>query len=136
LTRNTAGPDLLERTVELALEQLRRQANKEWDGESSAFDAVLYGRSEGINSARFRLLNDLSGDPILQLDSTSRVAFVLHQCARVQAGKGGCEGADGRERISRAVAKNLRAIGIVSLSRTALRQRVSGGASTGLGKKP
>jgi hypothetical protein len=72
------GPDWLERTVELALQQLRREANKEWDGESSGFDAVLYGHSEGINSPRLRLLTDPGGDPILRLDSTSRIAFVLH----------------------------------------------------------
>jgi DNA-directed RNA polymerase specialized sigma24 family protein len=71
-------PDLLERTVELALEQLRRESRTEGDGESSAFDAVLYGRSAAINSPTFQSLKDLSGNPILLLDSTSRVAFVLH----------------------------------------------------------
>jgi hypothetical protein len=73
----TFGPELLERTVELALEQLRRES-AEWDGESSAFDAVLYGHSAAINSPVFQSLKDLSGNPILVLDSTSRIAFVLH----------------------------------------------------------
>lgn len=73
-----AGPDLLERTLELALEQLRREAKTGWDGESSAFDAVLYGHSAAINSPAFQSLNELVGNPILLLDSTSRIVFVLH----------------------------------------------------------
>ena len=39
-----AKSDLLERTVELALEQLRRESGTAGDVESSAFDAFLYGR--------------------------------------------------------------------------------------------
>jgi hypothetical protein len=74
----TAGPDLLGRTVELALEQLRRESGREGDGESSAFDAVLYGHSAAINSPTFQSLRDLNGNPILLLDSTSRIAFLLH----------------------------------------------------------
>jgi hypothetical protein len=73
-----AAPDLLKRTVELALEQLRRESRAEWDGESSALDAVLYGDSPEINSPTFQSLKDLSGNPILLLDSTPRIAFVLH----------------------------------------------------------
>jgi hypothetical protein len=72
------APDLLERTVELALEQLRRESRTEGDGESSPFNAVLYGHSAAINSPTFQSLKDLSGNPILLLDSTSRIAFVLH----------------------------------------------------------
>src|SRR5580658_4337983 len=72
----TAGADLLERTVELALQQLRRESRTEGDGESSAFDAVLYGHSAARNSTTFRPVHDLSGNPILLLDSTSRIAFV------------------------------------------------------------
>jgi hypothetical protein len=74
----STGPDLLERTVELALEQLRRESRMEGDGESSAFDAMLYGHSAANNSPTFQSLKDLSGNPILLLDSTSRIAFVLH----------------------------------------------------------
>jgi hypothetical protein len=74
----TADPDLFERTVELSLQQLRSESSARWDGESSAFDAVLYGQSTATNSPTFQSLNDLSGNPILLLDSTSRVAFVLH----------------------------------------------------------
>ena len=73
----TFGPELLERTVGLALEQLHRES-AEWDGESSAVDAVLYGHSAAINSPTLQSLKDLSGNPILRLDSTSRIAFVLH----------------------------------------------------------
>lgn len=81
------GPDLLERTVELALEQLRRESRTEGDGESSAFDAVLYGYSAAINSPTFQSLKGLSGNPILLLDSTSRIAFVLHHVLGYELGK-------------------------------------------------
>jgi hypothetical protein len=72
-----ANSDLLERTVELSLKQLR-ESNTCWDGESSAFDAALYGHFTPINSNAFQSLKDLSENPILLLDSTSRIAFVLH----------------------------------------------------------
>jgi len=83
----TTGPDLLERTVELALEQLRRESRTEGDGESSAFDAVLYAHSAAINSPTFQSLKDLSGNPILLLDSTSRIAFVLHHVLGYKLGE-------------------------------------------------
>jgi DNA-directed RNA polymerase specialized sigma24 family protein len=78
IEHSTADPDLFERTVELSLQQLRGESSARWDGESSAFDAVLYGQSTATNSPAVQSLNDLSGNPILLLDSTSRVAFVLH----------------------------------------------------------
>jgi len=83
----TAGPDLLERTIELALEQLRRESRTERDGESSAFESVLYGHSVAINSPTFQSLKDLSGNPILLLDSTSRIAFVLHHVLGYKLGE-------------------------------------------------
>jgi len=83
----SGGPDLLERTVELALEQLRRESRTEGDGESSAFDAVLYGHSPVINSPTFQSLKDLSSNPILMLDSTSRIAFVLHHVLGYKLGE-------------------------------------------------
>ena len=83
----TARPDLLERTIELALEQLRRESRTERDGESSAFDAVLYGHSAAINSPTFQSLKDLSDNPILLLDSTSRIAFVLHHVLGYKLGE-------------------------------------------------
>ena len=81
------GPDLLERTVELALEQLRRESGTEGDGESSAFDAVLYGHSAAVNSPTLQSFEDLSSNPILLLDSTSRIAFVLHHVLGYQLGE-------------------------------------------------
>jgi hypothetical protein len=83
----TTGPDLFERTVELALEQLRRESRTEEDSESSTFDAVLYGHSTAINSPTFQSFKDLSGNPILLLDSTSRIAFVLHHVLGYQLGE-------------------------------------------------
>ena len=74
----TADPDLLERTVELSLQQLGGESSMSWDGESSTFDAVLYGYSAAINSQPFQSIKDLSDNPILLLDRSSRIAFVLH----------------------------------------------------------
>jgi hypothetical protein len=83
----TAGPDLLERTVELALEQLRRESRTEWDGESSALDALLYGHPAAINSPTFQSLNGLSSNPIALLDSTPRITFVLHHVLGYKLGE-------------------------------------------------
>ena len=83
----TSAPDLLERTVELALEQLDRESRMEGDGESSAFDAALCGEDAAINSPTFQSLKDLSGNPILLLDSTSRIAFVLHHVLGYKLGE-------------------------------------------------
>ena len=78
LQENTANSDLLERTVQLALEDVLYESGARWDGESSAYDALLYGRSAAINSKAFQSLEDLDGSPILLLDSAPRIAFVLH----------------------------------------------------------
>jgi hypothetical protein len=78
LEETSVNSDLLERTVALALEEVLCESGTSWDGESSACDVVLYGRLAAINSKAFQSLQDLSGIPILLLDSTSRVAFVLH----------------------------------------------------------
>ena len=72
------GPDLFERTVRLALERLGHESRTGWDGASSAFDVVLYGHSAAGNLPTLQSLQDLSGNPILLLDSHSRIAFVLH----------------------------------------------------------
>ena len=78
LEETSPNSDLLERTVELALEEVLFESEARWDGESSAYDVLLYGRSAAINSKAFQSLQDLDGSPILLLDSTSRIAFVLH----------------------------------------------------------
>jgi hypothetical protein len=78
LEETTVHSDLLERTVELALEDVLCESGTSWDGESSAYDVVLYGHSQVINSKAFQSLRDLNGSPILLLDATSRIAFVLH----------------------------------------------------------
>ena len=100
------GPDLLERTVELALEQLRHESRTEGDGESSAFDAVLCGHSAAINSPSFPSLMDLSSNPILLLDSTSRIAFVLHHVLgyklREAAAKAGMDETEYRTQLRKA----------------------------------
>jgi hypothetical protein len=86
LEETTVNSDLLERTVELALEAVLCESDKRWDGESSAFDVVLYGHFEAINSKAFQSLLDLSSSPILLLDSTSRIAFVLHHLLGYEIG--------------------------------------------------
>jgi hypothetical protein len=63
LEDTTVNSDLLERTVELALEDLRLcESRTSWDGESSAYDVALYG-SQAINSKAFQPLFDLNGSP-------------------------------------------------------------------------
>jgi hypothetical protein len=79
LEETTVHSDLLERTVELALEDAFCESRTSWDGESSAYDVVLYGHSQVIDSKAFQSLQDLNGSHILLLDATSRIAFVLHQ---------------------------------------------------------
>jgi hypothetical protein len=86
LEETTVNSDLLERTVELALEEVLCESRTSWDGESSACDVVLYGHFAAINSKAFQSLQDLSGSPILLLDSTSRIAFVLHHLLGYQIG--------------------------------------------------
>jgi hypothetical protein len=78
LGETAPNSDLLERTVELALEEVLCESGARWDGESSAYDVVLYGSSAAANSKAFQSLQDLNDSPILLLDSSSRVAFVLH----------------------------------------------------------
>jgi len=71
--------NLLRRTVELSLQQLRPQPTARSDRESSAFEALLYGLASSVeseNAASFR--NNLSGSPIVLLDHTARITFVLH----------------------------------------------------------
>jgi hypothetical protein len=78
LEGTTVNSDLLERTVDLAVEEVLCESGKSWDGESSAYDVVLYGRPAAINSKAFQSLQDLNGSPMLLLEATSRIAFVLH----------------------------------------------------------
>jgi hypothetical protein len=78
LEETTPNSDLLERTVELALEEVLGESGARWDGESSAYDVLFYGRSAAINLKAFQSLQDLNDSPIPLLDSTSRIAFVLH----------------------------------------------------------
>jgi len=75
----SADSDLLGRTVELSIEQLRLESPIGWDRESSVYDAVLYADSKVTSSKpSLSLTQDMSGNPILLLDSSSRIAFVLH----------------------------------------------------------
>jgi len=74
-----AGPNLLGRTVELSLEQLRRGPASAWDRKSSATEVVLYGDPKmAVSRWVLRLQEETSSNPVLGLDSTSRIAFVLH----------------------------------------------------------
>ena len=78
----TVDSDLIKRTIELSLQQLPKESITGWDRESSAVDALFYGHFTAIDSRAFRSLKELSGNPILRLDSASRIAFVLHHVLR------------------------------------------------------
>jgi hypothetical protein len=79
LDQISTDPDLLSRTVELALQQVRGQSTSRLDRKSSASEAVLYGDSTAANSKwSLSLRENMSGNPILLLDYSARIAFVLH----------------------------------------------------------
>ena len=52
--------DSLAPSIELGVEQLRRESRTKWDGESSAFDAVLYGNPQSIDSATLQSHKNLN----------------------------------------------------------------------------
>src|ERR1700686_1791611 len=71
--------NLLGRTVELSLQQLRREANSDCDRECSAAEVVLYGEYQIPSSSHILRLNQEAGSNlILSLNSGLRIAFVLH----------------------------------------------------------
>ena len=70
--------DLLQRTIDISLAQLRLDASAASDRESFPFEASLYSDSGFATSKRALSLKELTnGNPILVLDSGARVAFVL-----------------------------------------------------------
>ena len=75
----TSHPDLLRRTIEISLAQLRLEVSSASDRESLALEALLYsGSSPATSSLVLSLKEKTNGNPILRLDSTARIAFVLH----------------------------------------------------------
>jgi len=71
--------DLLRRTIEISLAQLRLDASAASDRESLAFEALLYsGSSPATSTLTLSLKEKTKGNPILLLDSCARIAFVLH----------------------------------------------------------
>ena len=71
--------DLLQRTIEISLAQLRFDSSATSDRESFPLEASLYHGSSLAGSKRALSLKALTnGNPILLLDSTARIAFVLH----------------------------------------------------------
>jgi len=71
--------DVLQRTIEISLAQLRLDPSAASDRESFPFEALLYGDSSLANSRRALSLKELAnGNPILLLDSGARIAFALH----------------------------------------------------------
>jgi len=72
------GSDLLQRTIEISLSQLRLDASAASDREPFPFEASLYSDSSFATSKRALSLKELTnGNPILVLDSSARIAFVL-----------------------------------------------------------
>lgn len=71
--------DLLQRTIEISLAQLRLDTSAISDRESFPLEALLYQDSRLAGSKRALSLKALTnGNPILLLDSDMRIAFVLH----------------------------------------------------------
>jgi len=71
--------NLLRRTVELSLQQLRGESTRRLDRESSALEALLYGDFTPAESKRALWFKEsMSGDPIVLLDYAARITFVLH----------------------------------------------------------
>jgi len=71
--------NLLRRTVELSLQQLRVESTRRADRESSAFEALLYGAvtaAESNPSLSFK--GNMDENPIALLDHAARITFVLH----------------------------------------------------------
>ena len=74
-----SSSDLLERTIEICLEQLRLDVSAASDRESLAVEALLYSDSSFATSKLILALKEqTNGNPILLLDSGARIAFVLH----------------------------------------------------------
>ena len=70
--------NLLGRTVELSLQQLRREANSGCDRVCSAAEVVLYADYQIPSSSHILRMNEDAGSNlILSLNSGARIAFVL-----------------------------------------------------------
>lgn len=71
--------NLLRRTVELSLQQLRVESTRRMDRESSAFEALLYGAVTAAESDRsLSFKENMNDNPIALLDHAARITFVLH----------------------------------------------------------
>jgi hypothetical protein len=71
--------DLLRRTIEMSLAQLRLDTSAAWDRESSAVATLLYSDSSfGASKLARALREQTDGNPILLLESRARIPFVLH----------------------------------------------------------
>jgi hypothetical protein len=79
LEKLTPHSDLQRRTVELSLHQLQGESSIAWDREGLPCDLICHTDLGLACSKRFTFFEeDMNGNPILSLDSGSRVAFVLH----------------------------------------------------------
>src|SRR5262249_3989556 len=71
--------DLLRRTIEISLAQLRLDTSAASDRQSLAAEALLYSNSSFTTSKPVVSLKEqMTVNPILLLDSGARIAFVLH----------------------------------------------------------
>jgi len=71
--------DLLRRTIEMSLAQLRLNGSAASDRESLAAEALLYGDSNlPTSKPAFSLEEQRNGNAIVLLDTDARIAFVLH----------------------------------------------------------
>jgi hypothetical protein len=80
---HTSRQNLLQRTIEISLAQLRLNGSEASDRQSLAIEALLYSDSSPARSTlTFSLREQMNGNPILLLDSGARIAFVLHHVLR------------------------------------------------------
>jgi len=74
----TSNGDLLRRTIEMSLAQLRLDSSAASDRESLAIEALLYSDSSFATSKlALSLKEQTNGNPILLLERSARIAFVL-----------------------------------------------------------
>jgi DNA-directed RNA polymerase specialized sigma24 family protein len=69
--------DLLHRTIEMSLAELRLNASAASDRESLAVEALLYG-DFAMSKRALTLKKQRNSNPIVLLDTGARIAFVLH----------------------------------------------------------
>jgi hypothetical protein len=110
--------DLLRRTIEMSLAQLRLDASATSDRESLAVEALLYSNSSFATSKlALSLKEQTNGNPILLLDSGARIAFVLTQVLGYSTTGAAAMVQISEKRVPHAAAKSVPAVSFSSAGR-------------------